>query len=91
MTTADQHGLKQRRCAEVEQLLLDLPSMEGAARHVVERMALAFQASLLICFAPAEVAETFCATRLSQGRSAHFGGMRSLPYARSIVERAHVQ
>jgi putative acyl-CoA dehydrogenase len=43
---------------------------EMAARHLVERMALALQASLLLRHAPNEVADIFVATRL-----AHAGGL----------------
>ena len=37
---------------------------EAGARRLVERLALALQASLLVRHAPAEVADAFCATRL---------------------------
>jgi putative acyl-CoA dehydrogenase len=38
--------------------------LEPRARHVVERMALALQASLLVRYSPPGVADAFCATRL---------------------------
>jgi len=61
---------------------------EAAARHLVERMAVALQASLLFQHAPPEVADVFAATRL-----AHMGGlaMGALPAGVPIdrvVERA---
>ena len=74
--------------AEVEALLRDLPAAEGAARFVVERMALALQASLLLRFAPGEIAETFCATRLAGRGAGHYGALRDTRHARAIIERA---
>jgi len=41
--------------------------VEWTARTLVGRMALVFQASLLIRFAPAAVSDAFCAGRLSSG------------------------
>jgi putative acyl-CoA dehydrogenase len=40
---------------------------EPRARRLVERMALGLQASLLVRFAPPEVADAFCAGRLAEG------------------------
>ena len=79
-----------RATAEIEKLLRDLPSAEGAARYVVERMANAFQGSLLLRFAPNEVAETFCSTRLSGGRTGHFGAILDNRSARKIIDRASI-
>ncbi len=47
--------------------------LEPRARRMVERMALALQASLLIRHAPAEVADAFCASRLSPERGHEYG------------------
>lgn len=44
--------------------LADLEGIEGRARRVVERMALVLQGSLLVRFAPTEVSDAFCASRL---------------------------
>ena len=44
---------------------------EASARRLVERLALAFQASLLLRHAPAAVAGAFCASRLAGGDGAH--------------------
>jgi len=58
-----------RRLARaVDDLHVDLAepgSLEPRARSVVERMAVVFQASLLVRFAPLAVADAFCATRLA--------------------------
>jgi putative acyl-CoA dehydrogenase len=42
-------------------------TLEARARSVVERMALAFEASLLVRFAPVAVADAFCGSRLAAG------------------------
>ncbi len=52
----------------------DLQDLEYRARSVVEKMALALQASLLLRHGSACVAEAFCAARLD-GRSGHSYGM----------------
>jgi putative acyl-CoA dehydrogenase len=43
----------------------DLETIETRARRVVERMALALQASLLVRYGDEAVADAFCASRLS--------------------------
>jgi putative acyl-CoA dehydrogenase len=65
-----------RLSAAVDQLRTDLSdplTLEGRARSVVERMALVFQASLLIRSAPGAVADAFCASRLGGGGAGVFG------------------
>jgi putative acyl-CoA dehydrogenase len=61
---------------------------EGAARRLVERMALALQAALLIRHAPAAVADAFCAARLEGERGMGFGTLPSGVDLDSIIERA---
>ncbi|MBT2508767.1 acyl-CoA dehydrogenase family protein [Streptomyces sp. ISL-98] len=68
--------------------LADLEGMEGRARRLVERMALVLQGSLLVRWAPPEVADAFCASRLGGDWGAAFGTLpHSLDLA-SVVERA---
>jgi putative acyl-CoA dehydrogenase len=57
------------------------------ARRLVEDLALALQASLLVRHAPAEVADAFCAGRLGDGGRA-FGTLPSFVDANGIVGRA---
>ncbi len=76
---------------EITGLLRRLPAEEGIARHVVERMAYAFQASLLLRFAPREVAETFCQSRLGHHWSGHYGTLIDNRSAASIIDRARIQ
>jgi putative acyl-CoA dehydrogenase len=62
---------------------------ESAARELTQRLALTIQASLLVRFAPAFVADAFCATRLAEGAFAG-GAFGAIPIAQAdrIVERA---
>ncbi|MES9590162.1 acyl-CoA dehydrogenase family protein [Streptomyces sp. NPDC094045] len=68
--------------------LADLEGIEARARRLAERMALVLQGSLLVRWAPPEVADAFCASRLGGDRGAAFGTLpHSLDLA-SVVERA---
>jgi putative acyl-CoA dehydrogenase len=67
--------------------LADPATLEVRARAVVERMALVFQASLLVRFAPDWVADAFCASRLGGTGPGVFG---SLPFGSdndAIIDR----
>ena len=67
--------------------LADVDEMESRARGLVERMALALQASLLVRFGDPAVADAFCATRLEGDWGNAFGTLpRGVDCAR-IVER----
>lgn len=60
----------------VDDLRVDLSepgTLEVRARSVVERLALVFQASLLVRFAPTAVADAFCASRLGGEGARVFG------------------
>jgi putative acyl-CoA dehydrogenase len=63
---------------------------EANARHIVETMALALQASLLLRHAPSEIAAAFCESRLAGGRGIALGTLPSHLNLRSIVERVAV-
>ncbi|MEU6551207.1 acyl-CoA dehydrogenase family protein [Streptomyces sp. NPDC046915] len=84
-------GADHRLDAAVKQLLAELgelEAVEGRARRLVERLALVLQGSLLVRFAPPEVADAFCASRLGGDWGTAFG---TLPYGlnlASVVERA---
>lgn len=64
----------------------DLISAQFAARRIVEDLALAFQASLLLRGAPDPVADAFCASRLGDGGHA-YGTLPVGVEARTIVDR----
>ncbi|MYW64187.1 DNA alkylation response protein [Streptomyces sp. SID8379] len=66
----------------------DLDGMEARARRLVERIALVLQGSLLVRFAPAEVADAFCATRLGGDGGAAFGTLPHTLDLAGLVERA---
>ncbi|MGW1881396.1 acyl-CoA dehydrogenase family protein [Streptomyces sp. NPDC001970] len=71
--------------------LADLETAEVRARRLVERMALVLQGSLLVRWAPPEVADAFCASRLGGDWGAAFG---TLPHGldlAAVVERARVE
>ncbi|MFJ6694778.1 acyl-CoA dehydrogenase family protein [Streptomyces sp. NPDC091272] len=71
--------------------LADLDAIEGRARRLVERMALVLQGSLLVRWAPPEVADAFCASRLGGDWGSAFGTLPSTLDLGSVVERARAQ
>ncbi|MEP9383128.1 acyl-CoA dehydrogenase family protein [Nocardioides cheoyonin] len=60
--------------------------LEGSARRLAGRMAAVLQGALLVRFAPAEVADVFCASRLGTGHDGTYG-MLDGGDLRAIVER----
>jgi putative acyl-CoA dehydrogenase len=56
-----------------EELPGDVDTIEARARHVVERMALALQGSLLVRYGDEAVADAFCASRLGGDWGQAFG------------------
>jgi putative acyl-CoA dehydrogenase len=66
----------------------DLEQLESRARGLVERLALVFQAALLVRHAPAPVADAFCASRLAGTSGRAFGVLPAGVDANAIVERA---
>ncbi|MEU8570444.1 acyl-CoA dehydrogenase family protein [Streptomyces pathocidini] len=86
-------GADHRLDAAVKDLLselADLDGIEGRARRVVERLALVLQGSLLVRFAPPEVADAFCASRLGGDWGGAFGTLPATLDLASVVERARV-
>ena len=67
---------------------VDLAEIEYRARGLVDRMALAIQAALLVQHAPAAVADAFCASRLADGGHRNFGTLPRGADCGAIVERA---
>jgi putative acyl-CoA dehydrogenase len=64
------------------------PADEWSARQGIEDLALAFQASLLVRFAPPFVADAFCAGRLGSARGRVFGTLPGGVAGEAIVDRA---
>jgi putative acyl-CoA dehydrogenase len=82
-------GADARLDAAVTRLKTGLSEASPAtARRLVEQMALALQASLLVRHAPAAVADTFCATRLGGDWGHAFGTLPRTADLDTIVERA---
>src|SRR3954468_10031019 len=67
---------------------IDWTPDEWTARTLVEDLALALQASLLVRDAPPEVADAFCASRLGEGRHRAFGTLPKGTDGRAILGRA---
>ncbi|ANP50283.1 putative acyl-CoA dehydrogenase [Streptomyces griseochromogenes] len=85
------HGADHRLDRAVKDLfteLADLDGIEGRARRLVERLALVLQGSLLVRYAPPEVADAFCASRLGGDHGASFGTLPTGLDLESVVERA---
>jgi putative acyl-CoA dehydrogenase len=74
--------------AALDSQLADTTDIEVRARRIVEMMALTLQGSLLVRFAPAAVADAFCATRLGGDWGHSFGTLPPGVDTRAIVERA---
>ncbi|MEV6021926.1 acyl-CoA dehydrogenase family protein [Streptomyces sp. NPDC052036] len=68
--------------------LADLEGIEARARRLVERMALVLQGSLLVRYAPTEVADAFCASRLGGDWGRAFGTLPHTLDLATVVERA---
>ena len=60
---------------------------QQSARRLVEAMALALQASLLVRHAPAAVSESFIAARLGEGRSSEYGSLPRGTDVAAILDR----
>lgn len=65
-----------------------LDDLEYRARDMVDQMALALQAALLVQHAPAAVADAFCASRLVHRGAANYGTLPSGADCAAIIERA---
>ncbi|MEU4466699.1 acyl-CoA dehydrogenase family protein [Streptomyces sp. NPDC024017] len=84
-------GADHRLDAAIKNLLTelaDLEGVEGRARRLAERIALVLQGSLLVRFAPPQVADAFCAGRLGGDAGAAFGTLPHTLDLASVVERA---
>ncbi|MGA5412487.1 acyl-CoA dehydrogenase family protein [Streptomyces pseudogriseolus] len=69
--------------------LADLEGVEGRARRLTERLALVLQGSLLVRYAPPEVADAFCAGRLGGDAGTAFGTLPHTLDLTAITTRAH--
>jgi putative acyl-CoA dehydrogenase len=72
---------------EIERRLLNLHELEPIARRIVEMMAVALQASLLVRYSAPAVADAFCATRLAGDWGHAYGTMPTGLDTQGIVDR----
>ncbi len=70
-----------------EEIPGDVETVESRARRIVERMALALQASLLVRFGDEAAADAFCASRLSGDWGHAFGTLPPATDFARIIER----
>lgn len=73
---------------QLQQELRDTTAIEYRARTLVDQMALALQASLLVRHAPAAVADAFCGSRLAQRGLHNYGTLPHGSHCREIIQRA---
>jgi putative acyl-CoA dehydrogenase len=76
-----------RFTAQVRAQLADTEGLERRARRIVERLALALQASLLVRHSPPAVADAFCASRLDGEGGLAFGTLPPGADVDTIVAR----
>jgi putative acyl-CoA dehydrogenase len=73
--------------ADLRAELSDLEDIQSRARRVVERMAIALQASLLVRYGDPAVADAFCASRLAGEGGRTYGTLPRRVDVAAIVER----
>ncbi|MDP9101481.1 MAG: acyl-CoA dehydrogenase family protein [Actinomycetota bacterium] len=77
-----------RASAQLQADLADQVDAEVRARRLVERLAVILQASLLVRFAPAAVADAFCASRVAGNWGHAFGTLPAGVDLAGILDRA---
>jgi putative acyl-CoA dehydrogenase len=82
------HAAFDRHVAALAGDFADAQDFEFRARDVVDRLALALQAALLIRHAPACVADAFCQSRLAQVGQHNYGALPKGIDAPAIIARA---
>nr|HPO14019.1 DNA alkylation response protein [Candidatus Hydrogenedentota bacterium] len=73
---------------KVQKALAKQPDVEKHGRRILEQLALAFQASLLIQHAPQFVADAFCAARLEGDSGLTYGTLPPDTAFKEIIDRA---
>ncbi|WNM31015.1 acyl-CoA dehydrogenase family protein [Streptomyces sp. Li-HN-5-11] len=84
-------GADHRLDAAIKNLLTELADLDGVearARRLVERLALVLQGALLVQYAPAEVADAFCASRLGGDWGTAFGTLPHTLNLTALMDRA---
>ena len=85
----DAHLTRVRKLAAKQAGEPDPVSAQFGARRLVEELALALQASLLVRHSPAVVADAFCAARLGGEAGRVYGTLPAGVDAKAIIDRAH--
>lgn len=73
---------------DVEKQLLNADNLECRARRIVEKLALALQAAILLQTAPDFISVAFCNSRLSADKFLNFGTLPTGVEFEKIIERA---
>jgi putative acyl-CoA dehydrogenase len=73
---------------EIKRLVTDPDWLEMRARYIVERMALVLSASLLLRYAPPEVADAYAETRLGGEGGMAFGTLPPTAKVEALIQRA---
>ena len=76
-----------RAVDEIKKEIASTTEVEFRARHLVQRMAVALEASLMLRYGDPVAAELFCASRLADGGGQMFGVLPNHNPLRSVVER----
>jgi putative acyl-CoA dehydrogenase len=79
-----------RGAAALSELLRETESAELRARRIVESIATALQASLMVRHSSQEAADAFCASRLEGDWGRQFGTLPSAVPCKAILERARL-
>jgi putative acyl-CoA dehydrogenase len=74
----------------IARALDDVQDLEYRSRHIVERTALALQASVLLRSGQDEIAQAFCASRLAGEHGLAFGTLGGDAPVAALIERALV-
>jgi putative acyl-CoA dehydrogenase len=82
------HAALDAAVAALQAELGDPAELEFRARHIVDRLALAIQAALLVQHAPPAVADAFCTSRLQGEGARQYGTLPRGADCAAIIERA---
>ena len=82
------HAVLDASLLQLERELIDPVQLELRSRHLVERLALTLQASLLVRSAPSAIADAFCSSRLAGAHGLAFGTLAPGVHMQSILQRA---
>lgn len=82
------HPALDREITRLQTILSSREQLEVRSRQVVERMALALQASILLRGSNSTMADTFCASRLDGAHGVTFGTLSASAPISALIERA---